>query len=419
MFSKRVLIFIFTLFIIILFFYNRKKIFINTIFTLYDINCLYGLRWKLDSAYCSSMKNNFTTPIPLNYYKEFNKYIFPRIINGNNNINKKEIKNVSNKMLNYLKYNNVEKSKSKQLPIIDVRIDDIKKIKLYISKNIPFVIRGIDLDIFNNYNFNTLINELKDEEVLFSPSPPYCMEKQYNKFENIKTNKCYLSNITSIFKKHPNIFNEKDIKKIEKLSGGKMNSKQMFVSAEKGSGTRLHCAFTNNFFINVVGEKKWTFFNPNNTPMLYPYFSKYGIYNTSESRFLSYDDIDLNKFPLFNYVDHYVYTIKPKEILYNPASWWHSVKNETKETFALSTRWTFYATHLLDSHLLRYGNLCNKNLRKLISEIYYNYGIIGINVIDEHNIMGDSKENKIPMWDKMTNDNHLLCLNKDCHLNWH
>ena len=182
MFSKRVLLFLFTLFIVILFFYNRKKIFINTIFTLYDINCLYGLRWKLDSAYCSSMKNNFTTPIPLNYYKEFNKYICPRITSGNNNINKKEIKNVYNKMLNYVKYNNVEKSKTKQLPIIDVRIDDIKKIKLYISKNIPFVIRGIDLDIFNNYNFDTLINELKDEEVLFSPSPPYCMEKQYNKF---------------------------------------------------------------------------------------------------------------------------------------------------------------------------------------------------------------------------------------------
>lgn len=413
--NKIIIILLILLFII----YYRKKLYIKGLFTLYDIYSLFGLRWNLESSYCSSMKNNFNTPLDLKYYKEFNKNIFPRIQNGNNDINIDKIRETCNKMLYTLRENNIPKTKTKDLPIIDVRKDDINKIKLYIKQNIPFVIRGLDLDIFKDYNFDVLFNELGNEEVLFSPSPPYCMERQYGKFKNMKDNNCYLSNITNIFKKHENILNKKDVSKIEVLSGGKMNSKQMFVGIKKGSGTRLHSAFTNNFYINVVGKKTWTFFNPNNTPLLYPYFSKYGVYNASESRFLSYEETDISKFPLLEYAEHYIYQIQPGEVLYNPASWWHSVHNDTNETFALSTRWTFGLTQTLDTHLLRYGNLTNKNLRELVHHLYEKYNIMGINLIDEHNIMGNDKNNKVPLWDKMTNDNHLLCLDKDCHLRWH
>ena len=422
---KDIIIIILITLIIILIIYQRKYLYVKSLFTIYDIHTLGGQRWKFDKSYGSFMKNNFYTPIPLKYYAEFNSYIYPRIVTGNNDINKDKIKNICNKMLNYIKQNNIPKSKSKKILIIDVTKDNSNKIKYYIKQNIPFIIRGLDLKIFKDYNFKNLFKELKDEEVLFSPSPPECMKRQYDKFKTLKKNKCYLSNITSIFQKHPNIFNQDDIHKLEFLSGGKMNSKQMFVGIKKGSGTGLHCAFTNNFFINVVGKKTWTFFNPNNTPLLYPYFSKYGIYNASESRFMSYQQTDLSKFPLLEYADHYVYTIQPGEILYNPASWWHSVQNDTKETFALSTRWTFSFNHLLDSHMLRCGNLSNTNLRNLVYYLYEKYGIMGINIIDEHNIMGDevnqvnNKNSKIPLWDKMTNDNHMLCLNKNCHLKWH
>ena len=69
----------------------------------------------------------------------------------------------------------------------------------------------------------------------------------------------------------------------------------------------------------------------------------------------------------------------------------------------------------------RCGNLNNKNLRNLVYKLYKEYGIMGINVIDEHNVMGnDFKDNKItPLWDKLTNDNHLLCYKEKCYKNWH
>tara|TARA_Y100000991_G_C21935414_1_gene332756 strand:+ start:104 stop:1210 length:1107 start_codon:yes stop_codon:yes gene_type:complete len=368
------------------------------------------------------MKNNFYTKIPLSYYSQFNKAIYPRIISGDNDINKNEIKKICNDMLNYIKKNKIKPSRAKMLNIVNIKNKDSQiKIKEYIKDDIPFVIRGLDLNIFNNYNFDILYDKVGNEYVYFSPSPPECLDNKYDKLDKLKENKCYLSNSTNLFKKYPDIFNTKDVNKLEKLSGGKMNSKQMFIGIKKDSGTGLHCAYTNNFFINVDGEKKWTLFNPNNAPLLYPHFSKYGIYNTSQSRFMSFEKTDISNFPLLKYVDYYEYTIKPGEILYNPASWWHSVENKTEKTFALSTRWEFRFGHLLDSHMLRCGNLNNKNLRNLVYKLYKEYGIMGINVIDEHNVMGnDFKDNKItPLWDKLTNDNHLLCYKEKCYKNWH
>ena len=122
------------------------------------------------------------------------------------------------------------------------------------------------------------------------------------------------------------------------------------------------------------------------------------------------------------YCDHYEYTIKPGEILYNPASWWHAIYNETPKTVAISTRWTLPGDNLkmVDYRLLRCGNVKNKELRKLVEKLYCEYGIFGINVIDEHNILGNDKNNnEIPVWDQITNENHNLCIDEPCHLKWH
>ncbi len=403
-------------------YFNKNKL--SVYFFLYDIYNLYGNRYKYDLEYASNMKNMFKFNLPIDFYKQFNQLIYPRITNGDNNLNQAKIKSLCNQMLKYSINNKVTNGKSLSLPILDANSSNFNiLIKQYISKDIPFVIRNLKLSIFENYTFDSLLKKLEEERVLFSPNIPKCPQKKYGYFSEIKFNNCYLSNITSVFKNHP-ILNIQDEQILKDLTSGIMDSKQLFVGNNKNSGTRLHCAFTNNIFLNVIGEKKWTFFNPNSTPLLYPYFSKYGIYNTSESRFLSYDDYLSYKdqFPLIQYADRFEYIIQPKEILFNPASWWHSIQNMTKQTFAISTRWEFKKFPSIDYHVLRSGNLNNINLRNLSKSIYYQYGIIGLGLIDEHNIIDESNNNKdenIPLWDKLTNDNHNLCLNNNCSSHWH
>ncbi len=420
-------LYIFAAILTLILFTYRSRIFINALFSIYDIRTLGGTLWKTDAEYGSCMKKGFHTQIPLKYYKKFNYAIEHRIHTGDNTINRIKVKNICDEMLDYVRKNNIPKCKARQLPIISIKDPNHKeKINYYIKISHPFVLRDANLQVFENMKFDNIVKLFKEEKVLFSPSHPHCKNSKVDFFDQIVKNKCYVSNITSVFYKHQNLLTKDDINYLESLSKShfdKMYSAQLFCGATKGSGTAMHSAYSNNFYINVEGEKTWTFVNPNNTPLIYPYFSKSGVYAASESRFKSFEHSDLRKFPLLEYCDHFVYTIKPGEILYNPQSWWHAIYNETEKTVALSTRWSFKDTmeKLLDYHLLRCGNLRNENLRELTTKIYEEYGVIGITLIDEHNILGndETSNTNIPVWDHITNENHNLCINENCASNWH
>ena len=201
------------------------------------------------------------------------------------------------------------------------------------------------------------------------------------------------------------------------------DSKQLFVGITKGSGTALHAAYTNNFFIMIQGEKKWTFFNPNQLALLYPHFSKKGIYMSSESRFLNMNDDIENvsyNFPLLKYAERYEVELKEGDILYNPKSWFHSVYNKTEISVACSTRWSNSFDSIPDRYMLRYGHMINPDLRNYVKEIYTKNGVLGISHIDEHkHMIGENDPDAIPYWDKYTNDSHKLCKNENCSKHWH
>ena len=173
----------------------------------------------------------------------------------------------------------------------------------------------------------------------------------------------------------------------------------------------------------IQGEKKWTFFNPNQLALIYPSFSKKGIYMTSESRFLNMDT-DINRltyeFPLIKYAERYEVELKEGDILYNPKSWFHSVYNKTDISVACSTRWSNSYNSIPDRYMLRYGHMINKELRNYVKDIYIKTGVLGISQIDEHkHMIGENNPDAIPYWDKYTNDSHKLCKDQDCSINWH
>jgi hypothetical protein len=140
----------------------------------------------------------------------------------------------------------------------------------------------------------------------------------------------------------------------------------------------------------------------------------------SQSRFLNMDtDTFLDKFPLIKYAERYEVELQERDILYNPMSWFHSVYNKTDISVACSTRWSKDFI-LPDTHLLRYGNLTNPELRDYVKEIYVNTAVLGISQIDEHkHLIGENDPDAVPYWDKYTNDSHKICSDKDCSIYWH
>ena len=401
-----------------------RTIKINTMFLIYDIYALFGLSWKFVPQYCSPMKTGFTPILPLEYYAEFNKAIFPRIPSGNNTLNQEEVIKICDRNLEWLRKNREICNSPTKIEVIYVNTPNFKeKVMTYIKKDYPFVIRGLDLKCFTTMRFKQLMKIAGNQKVYMSPSPEEtCPDNIFTELQNITENKCYITNSTNLFYHYEELLPDSDMDRIKEVIGGYMknDSKQLFLGVVKGTGTALHAAYTNNFFIMIEGEKKWTFFNPNQLALLYPHFQKKGIYMASQSRFKNMDtDTFLDKFPLIKYAERYEVELQERDILYNPMSWFHSVYNKTDISVACSTRWSKDFI-LPDTHLLRYGNLTNPELRDYVKEIYVNTGVLGISQIDEHkHLIGENEPDAIPYWDKYTNDSHKICSDEDCSIYWH
>jgi hypothetical protein len=403
----------------------RRAIEINAMFFVYDLYSWFGLYWKLDTHYCSPMKFGFTPNMPIEFYRDFNVAIFDRVPSGNNSLHSDKIKQICDRNLRWLKAN-ATPAKPKPIDVYYASDPEFKtKVLAAVKKPVPFVIKGFNLKCFSNMKIDKLMETAGNNKVYMSPnSNNKCQDHTFVELKAIYKNYCYVANSTNLFTKYPDLLPDSDMDLIKDVIDGYMknDTKQLFVGIEKGSGTALHMAYTNNFFLMIQGRKKWTFFNPNQLALLYPRFQEKGIYMASETRFLNAetDRGIFERFPLIQYAERYECVLEETDILYNPSSWFHSVYNVTEISVACSTRWSTYPTTIPDSHMLRYGTLTNPTLRTYVKDIYIRTGIIGISQIDEHkHMIGENNQDALPFWDKHTNDSAKTCLNENCSKHWH
>jgi Cupin-like domain len=399
----------------------RRHIYIHFLFAIYDLLSLYGLYWRMDIEHCSPMKEGFVPVMPLEYYGECNKELFPRISSGNNKLHRERIISICDRNLEWLQTYAQPVIHPQQVTV--VRWNETETISRLLQKDVPFVIRGMELQCFTTMQLNHMIEMAGNKKVYMSK----CPENEFVELHKILSEKkqCYISNSTNLFHFYPELFPDSDVEKIKEAIGGGMecNSKQLFVGTREGTGTAMHAAYTNNFFLMIQGRKKWTFFNPNQLALLYPHFTKSGIYMVSESDFQNmqtqYHEMK-KRFPLLTYAHRYEIELEEKDILYNPMSWFHAVYNTTEISVGCSTRWSKSFFTFPDVHMLRYGNLTNPELRDYVKEIYIQNGVLGIAQIDEHkHMIGEKNPDAIPYWDKNTNNLHNLCKDENCSLHWH
>lgn len=207
--------------------------------------------------------------------------------------------------------------------------------------------------------YKTLKRRVGNHKVYMSTSnQAMCPSNRFVPFSSVETNRCYITNSTNLFSSYPDILPDDDMKVIQSIIHHSMTntSKQLFLGVDRGSGTPLHAAFTNNFFIMIEGEKQWTFYNPNQLALLYPNFQEKGVYMGSETRLRDIHTESMDKFPLIQYAPRYEAIVREGDILYNPKSWFYAIHNRTDITVACSTRWS-NPYSIPDYHMLRYGNM--------------------------------------------------------------
>lgn len=158
------------------------------------------------------------------------------------------------------------------------------------------------------------------------------------------TEVCYLDNNAELFEQHPELVAELELHKIaEHMAGEKAVApgakpksyffSQIFLSVFSTTGALFHAANYNNMFFMIQGKKKWTFVDPSNSFLIYPFFN--GLMRDTKS-FLTWhvmhapnsSDIINTHFPLYRYCPKYTATLEPGDLLINPVRatpWMHVV----------------------------------------------------------------------------------------------
>jgi hypothetical protein len=252
-------------------------------------------------------------------------------------------------------------------PINEIDINDLTKEKVAeVSKNFtePFIVRGLikNFDCVKKWNLEYFDNEYGDIQVLaFSDDKNVSYSRngstQLKKCNN-NNNLCsiheicqgikngepvYINNISKLFTESKQAENELNLNKMSEIMNEyffKQKKENTFMSqlflGGKNTGTSLHCASNVNFFFNVKGTKHWGFIHPRYTSLIKCQTSDKGLFAISDDDFFSESEDNP-----FLRIPRYEALLNSGDFLFNPAWYWHAVKNKTDYTIAVANRYIF------------------------------------------------------------------------------
>jgi hypothetical protein len=121
-----------------------------------------------------------------------------------------------------------------------------------------------------------------------------------------------------------------------------------------GSFSSIHYDHAPNLTAQVYGRKRWVFYTPDQTDLLYPYprhhfLSHFSKINTLEKL------VDFDSFPLFKRAEQREAIVEPGDIIYVPVGWWHHVTSldPTISLHFFSKTWPQYLAQVVQKPLFR------------------------------------------------------------------
>lgn len=161
--------------------------------------------------------------------------------------------------------------------------------------------------------------------------------------DRMATEHLYLNNATEVFLARPELVEDLQLERIRRdlttpgSSWDELVTTNLFVGAPHVFSA-VHAAPAGNFFLNLVGRKRWTFVDPRYAGHLHalpsrPFQYLKSAYGGSRAQAeLGNDTHPLQMLPRFTV------TLEPGDLLYNAPWWWHEVDNLDDFTVGCAVR---------------------------------------------------------------------------------
>uniref|UniRef100_A0A7S2WQY0 JmjC domain-containing protein n=1 Tax=Mucochytrium quahogii TaxID=96639 RepID=A0A7S2WQY0_9STRA len=132
--------------------------------------------------------------------------------------------------------------------------------------------------------------------------------------------------------------------------------------------SRVHSDFGASVFFEVQGRKRWVFFPPSESMLLYPYAHRYNVaYNAD----LDMWNPDFEKFYLHGALSGYEVILNPGDVLFFPSFWWHGVKNLDDITVGIDVAVVDVVGSWMRNSMLVAGSLLNGNTLREVATSFF------------------------------------------------
>jgi hypothetical protein len=138
----------------------------------------------------------------------------------------------------------------------------------------------------------------------------------------------YLAGVSQIFIDHTELLDDLELERLYALLGEaalrkRFDAMNMFIGGPR-TRSRMHCAFAGNFFVNIVGRKRWKLLPPHYRHLMLPVPARPFIYSMT---YFDPLDADPARSTFAQHLPYYDVVLEPGDVLYNGPWWWHQVEN--------------------------------------------------------------------------------------------
>jgi hypothetical protein len=214
--------------------------------------------------------------------------------------------------------------------------------KEYFKKNIPVVLDGAALDWdCTKWDFEFFKNHYGEEKTMITDHGDMRLASLSEIIDELRETGLSKARVCNVIQNNQKLMDEVNTEFLKSLiPKTSFTTSYQFFLGVGGNATPMHAGMTNNFSIQLLGEKTWNLVSPEFNPLIKPIIDGGPLLKSS----LSLLEQDFQKHEEMQAIDVLTTELKAGDILFNPSFFWHHIEYNS-ESITIGLRWlNLYST---------------------------------------------------------------------------
>jgi hypothetical protein len=212
----------------------------------------------------------------------------------------------------------------------------------FFKKNIPVVLEGAALGWdCSKWDFDFFKENYGEEKTMITDHGDMKLATLSDVIDELRATGLSKARVCNVIQNNQQLMDEVDNEFLKNLiPKSSFTTSYQFFLGVGGNATPMHAGMTNNFSIQLLGEKTWNLVSPEFNPLIKPIIDGGPLLKSS----LSLLEKDFQEDERIQAIDVMTTELKAGDILFNPSFYWHHIEYNS-ESITIGLRWlNLYST---------------------------------------------------------------------------